>query len=129
MLDPHFKKRKQKARIVTTTLLAEYAYILKTGGRLYTCTDVKDLHDWMVKHLDAHPLFKRVSDEELAQDPCIPCVLNDTEEGKKVARNNGDKFLAVYDRMDRSTLPADSEWDGYDPILNVAQDDSAAVAE
>ena len=116
---------------MTTTLLAEYAYILKVGGRLYTCTDVKDLHDWMVKHLDAHPLFKRVSDEELAQDPCIPCVLNDTEEGKKVARNNGDKFLAVYDRIDSSAILPDAEWDGYNPILNCAQgeDDSAAAAE
>lgn len=39
--DPHFKLRKQKARIVTTTLLAEYAYVLKEGGILYTVTDVK----------------------------------------------------------------------------------------
>lgn len=39
--DPHFKLRKQKARIVTTALLAEYAYVLRPGGILYTVTDVK----------------------------------------------------------------------------------------
>lgn len=39
--DPHFKHRKQKARIVTTPLLAEYAYVLRPGGILYTVTDVK----------------------------------------------------------------------------------------
>lgn len=79
----------------------------------------------MVQHLVAHPLFRRVSDEELELDPCIPCVLNDTEEGKKVARNNGDKFLAVYDRIDVSSLPADYEWKGFDPIFNVGQDESS----
>lgn len=39
--DPHFKIRKQKARIVTTALLAEYAYVLRPGGICYTVTDVK----------------------------------------------------------------------------------------
>jgi tRNA (guanine-N7-)-methyltransferase len=29
--DPHFKKRKHKARIVTSTLLSEYAYVLREG--------------------------------------------------------------------------------------------------
>lgn len=46
------------------TLLAEYAYVLRVSGVLYTITDVKDLHDWMVKHLDQHPLFERLTDDE-----------------------------------------------------------------
>lgn len=46
------------------TLLAEYAYALRVGGILYTITDVKDLHEWMVKHLEEHPLFERIPDEE-----------------------------------------------------------------
>jgi len=29
--DPHFKKTKHKWRIISPTLLAEYAYILKVG--------------------------------------------------------------------------------------------------
>ncbi|KAJ3382289.1 tRNA (guanine-N(7)-)-methyltransferase (tRNA(m7G46)-methyltransferase) [Lobulomyces angularis] len=94
--DPHFKKRKFKARIITPQLLAEYAYIIKPGGILYTCTDVRDLHNWMVKHLDKHPLFKKMTQEELDNDICINCVMTETEEGKKVERNKGDKFLACY---------------------------------
>ncbi|OWZ63156.1 tRNA (guanine-N(7)-)-methyltransferase [Cryptococcus neoformans] len=39
--DPHFKNRKHKARIITPALLAEYAYVLRPGGILYTVTDVK----------------------------------------------------------------------------------------
>jgi tRNA (guanine-N7-)-methyltransferase len=98
--DPHFKKRKHRNRIITTQLLAEYAYVLKIGGVLYTVTDVEDLHKWMVKHLDEHPLFERIADGELQQDPLIPLVLSSTEEGNKVERLKGDvKFLAVYRRI------------------------------
>ena len=39
--DPHFKKAKHKWRIINETLLAEYAYVLREGGRLYTVTDVE----------------------------------------------------------------------------------------
>ncbi|KAJ2603773.1 tRNA (guanine-N(7)-)-methyltransferase (tRNA(m7G46)-methyltransferase) [Coemansia sp. RSA 1722] len=98
--DPHFKRRKHKARIISTTMLAEYAYVLRTGGIIYMITDVKDLYDWNVKHLDAFPLFERISDEELENDPAVPCVVNSTEEGKKVARNKGSKYLACYRRIE-----------------------------
>ncbi|KAI8049013.1 putative methyltransferase-domain-containing protein [Syncephalis plumigaleata] len=97
--DPHFKKRKHKARIITTTLLAEYAYVLAPGGIIYTNTDVRDLHEWMTKHLDAHPLFERLSDEEMQADPVFPLIMDSTEESKKVTRNAGDKFPALYRRL------------------------------
>ena len=34
-------------------------------GLVYTVTDVKDLHDWMVHHFTEHPLFVRVTEVEL----------------------------------------------------------------
>ncbi|KAJ3331008.1 tRNA (guanine-N(7)-)-methyltransferase (tRNA(m7G46)-methyltransferase) [Blyttiomyces sp. JEL0837] len=111
--DPHFKKKKHKARIITPTLLAEYAYALRIGGILYTVTDVKDLHDWMVKHLDDHPLFVRLTQEELDRDPCIRCVMEETEEGKKVARNEGSKYLMCYRRI--ADDPA-RVWNGFAPL-------------
>ena len=49
------------------TLLAEYAFVLKLGGLVYTITDVYDVHQWMVHHFDAHPLFARVPDLELVR--------------------------------------------------------------
>lgn len=102
--DPHFKARKHKARIISPTLLSEYGYILKPNGIIYTITDVKDLNVWMVKHLSEHPLFKPVEVEELIQadpleDQLIKSIYNLTEEGKKVTRNNGDKFLAIFRRI------------------------------
>ncbi|KAL7816248.1 PXA domain-containing protein [Trichoderma gracile] len=90
--DPHFKTKKHKARIVSTTLNSEYAYALRPGGIIYTITDVEALHEWMVEHLDAHPSFERVSKEEEESDECVKIMLSETEEGKKVERNKGHKF-------------------------------------
>ncbi|ODV92060.1 hypothetical protein CANCADRAFT_30330 [Tortispora caseinolytica NRRL Y-17796] len=97
--DPHFKQRKHKMRIITPTLLDEYAYVLRSGGVVYTITDVEDLHKWMKQHLDQHPLFKRLDSEWESNDKCVHLMTHVTEEGKKVARNNGSKFIACYERI------------------------------
>jgi len=98
--DPHFKKTKHKWRIISPTLLAEYAYVLRPGGLIYTISDVKDLHDWMVEHISAHPLFERLSQEEINADPVSEKIRNGTEEGQKVTRNGGQKFPATFRRID-----------------------------
>ncbi|KAF4629060.1 hypothetical protein G7Y89_g9089 [Cudoniella acicularis] len=87
--DPHFKARKHKARIVSTTLNSEYAYVVRPGGIIYTITDVEDLHLWMVDHFEKHPSFKRVPEDEQEADECVEVMKTETEEGMKVARNNG----------------------------------------
>lgn len=102
--DPHFKARKHKARIVSSTLNAEYAYALAPGGKVYTITDVEDLHEWMVERFEAHPSFERVGDDEVESDECVAVMREETEEGKKVTRNGGRKFVAVFRRGE------DPEW-------------------
>ncbi|KAK3941606.1 intermediate filament protein [Diplogelasinospora grovesii] len=96
--DPHFKARKHKQRIVSTTLNSEYAYVLRPGGIVYTITDVPDLHEWMVQHFDAHPSFERITEEEQEADPCVNIMRTETEEGKKVERHQGQKHVALYRR-------------------------------
>jgi tRNA (guanine-N7-)-methyltransferase len=103
--DPHFKQRKHKARIVTSGLTAEYAYVLRPGGIVYTITDVEDLHLWMKSHFDACPLFEALSEEELAADECIEIMMSETEEGKKVTRNNGNKYIACFRRVNDPPWP------------------------
>ncbi|KAL4920236.1 putative methyltransferase-domain-containing protein [Aspergillus aurantiobrunneus] len=125
--DPHFKARKHKARIVSDSLNAEYAYTLKPGGLLYTITDVEEYHYWILRHFgyydhDQHQdqqgqgggddgkkegsseLFERLTEEELGRDECVRVMKEDTEEGKKVARNKGNKYVAVFRRK------SDPEW-------------------
>jgi tRNA (guanine-N7-)-methyltransferase len=103
--DPHFKSRKHKARIISPTLLAEYAYALRPGGIIYTITDVKDLHEWMKSHLEGFPLFESVDEETLRAEgkgSVIDAVYTSTEEGKKVERNGGDKWFAGFKRIEVS---------------------------
>ncbi|WYZ35613.1 hypothetical protein EsH8_X_000260 [Colletotrichum jinshuiense] len=98
--DPHFKARKHKARIVSTTLNSEYAFALRPGGIVYTITDVETLHQWMVDHFTAHPSFERVSEEEQEADECVRVMKSETEEGKKVTRNQGQKYVALFRRSE-----------------------------
>lgn len=102
--DPHFKKTKHKWRIISPTLLAEYAYTLRIGGLVYTITDVEEVHLWMVKHFSEHPLFERVPEEELVDDIIISRLSSCTEEGKKVQRNGGKAYLAVFRRIEDPLL-------------------------
>lgn len=104
--DPHFKARKHKQRIVSSQLNSEYAFVMRPGGLVYTITDVKDLHDWMVLHFDAHPSFERVSQEDQEADPLVKVMSMETEEGKKVTKNNGVKFVALYKRLEDPLWPS-----------------------
>ncbi|KAH7385844.1 putative methyltransferase-domain-containing protein [Pyrenochaeta sp. MPI-SDFR-AT-0127] len=111
--DPHFKQRKHKARIVSYTLNSEYAYALRPGGVVYTITDVQDLHEWMKEHFEKHPSFERVEkvfeegegDDAVGMDECVRVMRSETEEGKKVERNKGLKFVACFRRVEDPAWP------------------------
>ena len=62
-------------------------------------------HEWHVEQCDSHPLFRRLSDDELEMDPCVKAMTVETEEGKKVERNNGEKYRAVYERIGKPSSP------------------------
>ncbi|XP_043939401.1 tRNA (guanine-N(7)-)-methyltransferase isoform X1 [Protopterus annectens] len=98
--DPHFKKTKHKWRIISSTLLAEYAYVLRVGGLVYTITDVEEVHEWMVKHFSEHPLFEKVPLEDLEDDVIVSRLGVCTEEGKKVLRNGGNNYTAIFRRVE-----------------------------
>ena len=100
--DPHFKKQKHKWRIISQQLLSEYAYCLRLGATVYTATDVLDLHKWMEHHFDEHPLFTRMEQHVVDDDPIVPKLGNCSEESQKVIRKGGDVFIGVYKRIDDS---------------------------
>ncbi|KAF5202423.1 tRNA (guanine-N(7)-)-methyltransferase [Thalictrum thalictroides] len=97
--DPHFKEKNHRRRVISPHLLDEYAYTLQVGGIIYTITDVEELGEWMKDCLEDHPLFEAISKEEFAADPVVKLLSSATEEGQKVARNDGQTFTAVYRRI------------------------------
>ena len=48
--------KNHRRRIVSIHSLSEFAYVLRPGGLLYTITDVKELYQWHLRHLEAHPV-------------------------------------------------------------------------
>ncbi len=96
--DPHFKKKKQKSRIISLDLLDVYAYVLAPGGRIFTATDVEDLHNSQVEALAAHPSFVRVPDEEALKDPAVPVMLVATDEAAKAKREGRGQWWSVFQR-------------------------------
>lgn len=64
----------------------------------------------MVKHFvgseagDVRALWERVGEEEVEGDRMVSVMREETEEGKKVSRNGGRKFVAVFRRV------GDPEW-------------------
>ena len=96
--DPHFKKNTHRRRIISADMNAEYAYCLREGGLAYIVTDVLELYEWMVRYLEEHPLFDRLTSEEEAADPVVPFIRTRTDESIKVERNQGQKYSAVYRR-------------------------------
>ena len=104
------------------TLLAEYAFVLRSGGLLYTITDVPDLHTWMVSHLEPFPLFHRLTEDEIdnlglesgegvegvegselsreRERAVMEAVKLKTEEGRKVERNHSGKQWSVWRRVE-----------------------------
>ncbi|CAK9047619.1 unnamed protein product [Durusdinium trenchii] len=100
--DPHFKRKNARRRIISYGLLSVYAYLMSPGGLLYHATDVKELHQWMDQACEEHPLFARVPQEEIKDDPCVEAVTSETEESKRVknlGRFGHDVHLSVFRRI------------------------------
>ncbi|KAG5034327.1 hypothetical protein JHK87_009237 [Glycine soja] len=97
--DPHFKEKNHRRRVISPFLLDEYAYVLEVGGIIYTISDVEELGDWMKFCLENHPMFEALTEKELEADPVVKLLSSATEEGQKVARNEGQTFQAVFRRI------------------------------
>lgn len=138
--DPHFKARKHKARIVSGALCAEYAYVLRPGGCVYTITDVEELGVWMRRRFEAfgksgvggdddgeggegggEGMFETIELPDEGKEGewvdeggkkgevgmLVRCIREETEEGKKVTRNGGTKFVSVFRRREDPAWPDD----------------------
>jgi len=132
--DPHFKRKNHARRIVSLRLLSEYAYLLQpTVGRLYCITDVKELHEWHLRECDAHPLFRKLSVQEMKDDVCVETMINETEEAKKVTRSGGDnkrgeKYYQVYERIPDEGAPKIHAGNFF-PVTSEEEDANRSTAE
>ena len=96
--DPHFKTCKFKRRMISQSMLTEFAYVLKPFGRLYFISDVESLHEWHMAKCLEHGCFRELLDVDDV-DICVKLMKETTEEGIKVERNGGKKWNGVFERV------------------------------
>lgn len=100
--DPHWKRKNVRRRIISPGLVHEYAYWLRAGGKLYTVSDVEELEAWMTDCLDACPLFRRATEEELSSEleqRVLQIIINASEDAQRTTRKGLRKHFAVHIRL------------------------------
>lgn len=95
----HARPRTANTPATSTTCTACTATLVQPNARLYTITDVENLHQWHVAKCTAHPMFEQLSEAELQGDKAAIAMVTETEEGKKVARAGNAKYCAVFRRL------------------------------
>lgn len=103
--DPHWKRKNIRRRIISPGLVQEYAFWLRPGGLIYTVSDVDELETWMINCLDACPLFRRLSSEEISavssnHDDVMKIVTDSSEDAQRTARKGLKKNYAVHMRIE-----------------------------
>jgi tRNA (guanine-N7-)-methyltransferase len=92
--DPHFKKRKQKGRIICKQMMQIFKYILEQDGQLYISTDVSDLFKDMCEVIEGSGCFKEQAAPE--DDPLFDLCYNGTDEAGRAGIKSGHTFGKIY---------------------------------
>lgn len=92
--DPHFKKRKQKGRVVCRQTVGIFRYLLGEGGKVYVSTDVEDLFRYMCSVFEESGFF--VQDEDHQSDALFDMCYKDTDEAYRAGAKTGHTFGRIY---------------------------------
>ncbi|KAM0686536.1 tRNA (guanine-N(7)-)-methyltransferase [Conglomerata obtusa] len=92
--DPHFKKKKKKARIVCKQMIDIYSYVLKMQGKIYISSDVKELFDSMRECFENHPDFVVNNEDDLFS--AITCV---SDEATRAGVKTGCTFGIIFKKV------------------------------
>lgn len=104
--DPHFKRKKNRQRVVSALMLDEYAFVMAEGvGVAYVVTDVEELFQWMVERFEGHALFERREESVHTADAVARFVRDMTDEAQRVEKGGRRKWEASFLRV------RNPEWD------------------
>lgn len=94
--DPHFKKRKQKGRVICPQMMNILEYILEDTGRLYISTDVKELYADMIQTVLDCDFFELMSESESIKDDLFEMTYKNTDEALRAGVKSGHTFGAIF---------------------------------
>lgn len=96
--DPHFKKKKQKFRMICRQMMAVMEYLLVDGGLLYISTDVSNLFTDMCKTIEESGYFR---EEKNPDDELFVRCYRGTDEAGRAGVKTGTTFGRVYSVINR----------------------------
>ncbi|ELA41872.1 tRNA (guanine-N(7)-)-methyltransferase [Vittaforma corneae ATCC 50505] len=92
--DPHFKKRKQKFRMICRQTMAVLKYLFEKEGQLYISTDVEELFEDMCQVIESTGYFSEQKDP--SGDPLFEKCYRGTDEAGRAGMKSGHTFGKVY---------------------------------
>lgn len=92
--DPHFKKRKQKGRVICRQMMNIFKYLLKPSGQVYISTDVTELFEDMCNVFETSGKFER--DESSEKGELFEMSYKDTDEAHRAGVKSGHTYGRVY---------------------------------
>lgn len=95
--DPHFKKRKQKGRVICRQMISTIEYILNDTGKLYISTDVELLFNDMRNVILESKLFREVQNKE--EDCLYTMTFKNTDEAFRAGVKTGKTFASIFEKI------------------------------
>lgn len=95
--DPHFKKRKQKGRIICKQILEVFNFIMKNKGRLYISTDVKGLFDDMCDTIKECSNFIELTEKDVKEDSFYEMTFKSTDEALRAGVKTGKTYATIFE--------------------------------
>lgn len=92
--DPHFKKKKQKFRIICRQTMGVFKYLLERDGQLYISTDVEELFKDMCQVIESTGYFTEQRSTD--NDPLFERCYRGTDEAGRAGVKSGHTFGRVY---------------------------------
>ena len=101
--DPQFKSHNERRRVVSTVTACEYAFYLRSGAFLLTCTDVEPLSLFMHEQIARSGRFQHIPADE-CKSPLVLTALQHmdfTADAERHQRKDSDKrvFKAVWAKI------------------------------
>lgn len=91
--DPHFKKRKQKGRMICKQTMSIFKYLMAEDAKLYISTDVESLFKDMCEVIEDSGCFEMDTNTD---DPLYTMCHKGTDEASRAGVKTGATFGKVY---------------------------------
>lgn len=105
--DPHFKKSKQKGRIICKQSIKIFVYLLKLDGKLYISTDIKELYIYMKNiilesnsFIENDQAYEKINDNIIYNNnDLFELTYKGTDEASRAGVKTGEVYASIFSKI------------------------------